>query len=91
VVDDGAVTRHEQQTAEGIRVATARLLALVGDHVDAAWYIHLVEADVGGRITLFTEAADRLPDSSILEASELVEQLRGGAADVVETGARRRW
>jgi hypothetical protein len=89
VVDDGAL-RHEQENAEDIRAATARLLALVGDHVAAGWYVQVVEADAAGRITLFAEAIGRIPDSSsILEANDLVELLPRSAADVVGTGPRR--
>lgn len=90
-VVDGVVARREHQTAEDVRAATARLLALVGDHVDAAWYVQFVEADAAGRIVLFAEAAERLPDSSMLEASDLVEQQGRDAADAVQTGGQRPW
>jgi hypothetical protein len=64
------------------------MVAVDANHVDAAWYVQVAEADAGGRVALFVEAVDRLPDSSILEASELIEQLTAVVTRATGTAGR---
>lgn len=71
-----ALTNDEPETVENIRVVTSRLLALVADHVDVDWYVRVVEADRAGRIALFAEAVDQMPDDQATDARQLMSRLR---------------